>query len=480
MVFTTAGGGASQLYPYEIDNSLRFNDGDNPKLAFTPSSQVLAEKKTFTISCWFKRSNLTSYQYLWEMGGNDNANDRFFARLQNTDSLRIMDSTTTFRETNRLFRDPSAWYHLVVAVDTTDGTAGDRIKIYVNGVQETSFATSNNPPLNAEKGFSDNSAHTIGRTGVGDSSSFDGYMADFYAVGGSQLAPTSFGETNDNGVWIPKKYGGSYGTNGFKLEFKQTGTSQNSSGMGADTSGNDNHFAVTNLAATDVTTDTPTNNFATILSIYASSETNPPSSDFSEGNTKFVASTSTHSYGRCSIGVSSGKWYIETKITEGGTGQGSALMSVPVSSTNIFDDAQGAGFQVQLSSSNTQLRKKDKGAETTIFTDFASGNIAQMALDLDNGKMWLGNNGTWYNNNNASTTLDSDNPDITGLTSEMRLFAINSYKSGSDVNTVELNFGNAPFTISSGNTDANGYGNMEFSVPTGFYTVCTKNLAEYG
>jgi len=461
-------GSNSAVAGYEIDNSLRFNDDDSAYLEKTFSA---GNRKTYTWSGWVKRSTLSTYQRLFSASA---ISDNEHLIFRNTDDLHFFSGDATADvKTNQLFRDVSAWYHIVLAVDTTDGTASNRVKLYLNGSEITSLATSTYPSQNADTGFNEAVAHSIGRS---DSSGqyFDGYMSDVNFVDGQALAPTEFGETNDNGVWIPKRFSGSFGTNGFKLEF------QNSGALGTDTSGNGNNWTPNNLTATDQTTDTPTNNFATILSNYASSETNPPSSDFSEGNTKFVASTSAHSYGRCSIGVSKGKWYVETKITEGGSGQGSGLMSVPSSSTNIYGDTQGGGFQVQLSSSNTQLRKKDKGVETTIFTDFASGNIAQMALDLDNGKMWLGNNGTWYNNNNASTTLDSNNPDITGLTSEMRLFAINSYKSGSDVNTVELNFGNPPFAISSGNADANGYGNFEYAVPSGFYALCTKNLAEYG
>jgi len=490
MVFTTAGGGASQLYPYEIDNSLRFNDGDNPKLAFTPSSQVLAEKKTFTISCWFKRSNLTSYQYLWEMGGNDNANDRFFARLQNTDSLRIMDSTTTFRETNRLFRDPSAWYHLVVAVDTTDGTAGDRIKIYVNGVQETSFATSNNPPLNAEKGFSDNSAHTIGRTGVGDSSSFDGYMADFYAVGGSQLAPTSFGETNDNGVWIPKKYTGSYGTNGFKLEFKQTGTSQNSSGMGADTSGNDNHFAVTNLAATDVTTDTPTNNFCTLSSIDVNVGIVPT---FEEGNTKFtVASGNNHSRTDATIRPSSGKWYAEFTFLSGySTANGTTQVGIISgnagrnSSTNdSYDQDNGNDSEAIGYRSNGSIVNNSGTQILSSLTTFTTDDIMGIALDLDNDKFFVSKNGTFFTNGTGTQDPpNGTNPLFSGgvITShKIYGFNIGAKGYGDPQNVIAANFGNPHTSISSGNADANGYGNFEYAVPSGFYSLCTKNLAEFG
>lgn len=475
MPFPVLGSNSAVAAGYEIDNSLRFNGADTPTLKKTFGTPT--DNKIFTFSFWTKISKIDSGKDYFTTGSDGNT--EAMIRIESGNKLLYKEdsggSSNVIRLfTTQVFRDVSAYYHILISQDTTQSTASNRVKLYVNGNQITVFDASTYPNQNTTSLLNASNSHTIGNRNYDTAVPVDAYMSDVNFIDGQALAPTEFGETNDNGVWIPKAYEGTYGNNGFFLEFKNSGS------LGTDTSGNGNNFTATNLTATDQTTDTPTNNFATILSIYASSETNPPSSDFSEGNTKFVASTSAHSYGRCSIGVSSGKWYVETKITEGGTGQGSALMSVPVSSTDIFGDTQGAGFQVQLSSSNTQLRKKDKGVETTIFTDFASGNIAQMALDLDNGKMWLGNNGTWYNNNNASTTLDSDNPDITGLTSEMRLFAINSYKSGSDVNTMELNFGNPSFTISSGNSDANGYGNFEYAVPSGYYSLCTKNLAEYG
>ena len=207
MVFPVVGG--TQDTSYEIENSLRLNNGDNPNLTFTPSSAVTSERRTFTISWWVKRgADFGTTGFMWEMGGNDNANERIIARFDGNNRLNVNDSSTAFRIPNRLFRDPSAWYHLVVAFDTTDGTADNRVKVYVNGVQETSFLTSNNPGQNDTKGFSHNSEHTIARTGIDNNFSFDGYMTEFHAVGGSQLDATSFGEFNDNGVWIPKKYTG--------------------------------------------------------------------------------------------------------------------------------------------------------------------------------------------------------------------------------------------------------------------------------
>jgi len=455
MAFPVIGG--TQESGYNIDNSLRFNADDNPKLAFTPSSEVVAERKTFTISCWFKRSNLTSFQYLWEMGGNDNANDRFFARFQNTDSLRIMDSATVFRETNRLFRDPSAWYHLVVAVDTTDSTADNRIKIYVNGVQETSFATSNNPGQNDQKGFSDDSAHTIGRTGVDDGFSFDGYMADFNAVGGSQLAPTSFGETNDNGVWIPKNYTGSYGTNGFELEFKQLGTAADATSIGADTSGNNNHFSQTNVTpAVDRTEDTPTNNFCTFNAVDTSSNIT-----LTEGNTVATAN-SNHSASRATIGLRSGKWYWENKIVSDSGGPAVGIM------------AANATLGDQLNSTPSRFyrdsgQKYSNGSASSYGDTFTTGDIISVALDMDNGALYFYKNGTIQNSGTAAFT------DLLTATTEHWLPAVKLYNEA-----ISINFGNPSHSISSGNSDSAGFGNFEYAPPANYYSLCSKNLAEYG
>ena len=451
MAFPVIGG--TQVSGYEIENSLRFNSGDSSKLAFTPSSAVVSERQTFTVSCWVKRGIISTVQYLWEMGGNDNANDRFFARFDASDKLKISDSGTIYRETNRLFRDPSAWYHIVVAVDTTDGTADNRVKVYVNGVQETSFATSNNPGQNDQKGFSDDSEHTIGRTGVDNGFSFDGYMADFYAVGGSQLAPTSFGETDDNGVWIPKNYTGSYGTNGFKLEFKQLGTAADATSIGADTSGNDNHFSQTNVTpAVDRTTDTPTNNFCTFNPL--KERPGEGYATFSEGNCK-ATGTSLFAYSSFVL-PSSGKWYAEFKATAGSSTAYVALLDV--------DDYTTDGNTNRLFYRNDGQKDTGSGA-SSYGNSWTTGDILSIAANVDDSEVTFYKNGVAQDSGTAISQTCANQYIIVATAGGW---------------TFEANFGNPPFSISSGNSDANGYGNFEYAPPTNYYSLCSKNLAEYG
>ena len=460
MVFPIAGG--TQDTSYEVENSLRFEDGDNANLTFTPSSAVTSERKTFTISCWVKRgSNFGTTEFMWEMGGNDNANERIIARFDTNNRLNVNDSSTAFRIPNRLFRDPSAWYHIVVAFDTTDSTADNRVKVYVNGVQETSFLTSNNPGQNDTKGFSHNSEHTIGRTNIDNGSPFDGYMTEFHAVGGSQLDATAFGKFNENGVWIPKKYTGSHGTNGFYLEFKQTGTSQNSSGIGADTSGNDNHFAVNNLAAIDITTDTCTNNFCTGNPI--AKYINDTNVTFSEGNVKGVAGAVATSYNFLgTFGSANMNFYFEAKATNVDQNNDTRIGVVPVDST--------AG--IAINGEHNQVVYRGDGSvvstgETALNSqgNITDGMIVGVAVDPDN-------NVKWYLNGTLTST-QSINSTYRGPVYMPYFRHVNS-------GTVEFNFGNPSFSISSGNSDANGYGNFEYSVPSGYYALCTKNLGEYG
>ena len=455
MVFPIVGG-QIDVPELDVSNSLRFNDGDDPELNFTPGSAVTAERKTFTVSCWVKLGILGSTRYIWEMGGADAATTRFFARFDSNDKLNVNDSGTAFRITNRVFRDPSAWYHIVVAVDTTDGTAGDRIKIYVNGVQETSFGTTNNPSQDDQKGFSHDSEHTIGRSGIDDTASFDGYIAEFYAVGASQLEATSFGKNNENGVWIPIKYSGSYGTNGFKLEFKQTGTSQNSSGIGADTSGNDNHFSVANLAALDVTTDTPTNNFCTMNPL------GQGGGSLAEGNLK--ETTDDNAGCPATFAVSNGKWYWEVKIEAGSNnliGIADAdyyglLAASPNNYRIVLYQADGRVFNM-----GTTAQGGDSGRI------YDTNDIMGIRLDLDSGTRTI----KWYEDDSLIATEN--------IGASQVLVTPFSSKGGSS-QTCSYNFGNPAFSISSGNADANGYGNYEYAVPSGHYALCTKNLAKYG
>ena len=453
MVFTTAGGGASQLYPYEIDNSLRFNEQDDAKLSFDPDSAGNVD--TMTISFWMKPD--------LNFGGDHN---NIFSVRPSAGSYAMLVHRTggeilfehsgagDILKTNRLFRDPSAWYHIVLALDSTNSTASLRARLYVNGIEETSFATDGRAShsQNTDFLFGGTNPHQISGDPTGNYF-YGGYLADFYYVNGTQLAPTSFGETNDNGVWIPKAYGGSYGTNGFHLEFKETGTSQNSSGMGADTSGNDNHFAVTNLAATDVTTDTPTNNFATWNSIQE--RPGEGIATFAEGNTK-VSGTSKHGYATIAL-PTSGKWYAEVKFTSGSSTAHLGLRDI--------DDYTADGNTDRLLFRNDANYDDGDHTDLTSYGSSWTNSIIGIAVNLDDNEVVFYKDGTAQNSGTA-ISHNASNQFIHAATA-------GGY-------SAEANFGNPPFAISSGNADANGYGNFEYAVPSGYYALCTKNLAEYG
>jgi hypothetical protein len=246
---------------YEVDNSLRFNDGSSDYLSRTPSA---SNRKTYTISTWIKRGELSSVQNIFTAGvsGRDGGL-RWLG--DNKLSFYQWDGSSSYDfslETNAMYRDVSAWYHIVVAVDTTQGTASNRLKLYVNGEQITSLQASSYPSLNFDTLINNNNAHYI--SGAVDTTygtrRFDGYMAEVCFIDGTALDPTSFGEFDeDSGIWKPIDVSGlTFGTNGFYLDF------EDSAALGDDVSGNGNDFTVNNLTAIDQTTDTPTNNFATL------------------------------------------------------------------------------------------------------------------------------------------------------------------------------------------------------------------------
>jgi len=318
--------------------------------------------------------------------------------------------------------------------------------------------------------------HTVGRYPNNDAYHMDGYISEFYFIDGTQYAASDFGETNDNGVWIPKKYDGTYGNNGFKLEFKQTGTSQNSSGIGADTSGQDEHFAVTNLAATDVTTDTPTNNFATLNPLIPVQQV----PTYSEGNTKVVFKDGGNGCSPLStFAVNSGKFYFEAKFVETSVvGRGAIGVGiVDADKYNPYGDADDA-FDLESFgySYTTDGHAKTNNSTSSFGSTYASGDIISVAVDFDNRQIYYSKNGTLQNSGDP-TSGASGTGSAHNFSVGTYYFSVYGYQ---DENSWEMNFGNSPFSISSGNSDSRGYGNFEYAVPSGYYALCTKRLAEYG
>ena len=197
-----AGGGG-----YAIERSLRFNSADTPKLTRTPSSS--GNQKTFTLSFWMKRTTTGSREQIFSAAGSHNT----YVEFQN-DKLMIEDHNPGLNfilKTTRVFRDHSSWYSVIVSVDTTQATASNRIKLYINGVQETDFDSSTYPSQNYDTSFNDTGEHKFGQFPGNTSFPFNGYLADVHFIDGQALAPTDFGAPDDNGVWQPKKFAGSYG-----------------------------------------------------------------------------------------------------------------------------------------------------------------------------------------------------------------------------------------------------------------------------
>jgi hypothetical protein len=449
MVFPIVGG--NQATGDFITNSLRFNYADSPKLIKSGTS---VGSTTFTFSAWVKFTMSDTYNFVFCAGNQVGlAKDR---AVSNNSQFYLNGATGgTYTNSDGYNRDPSAWYHVVVSCNSGTGI------IYVNN--DNRKGSINIPQLGDDLAI----GHFMRTDGVETPQYdyyMDGYMSEVHFVDGTALNPSSFAETNDNGVWVPKdcKNDLTYGSNGFYLQFKETGTSANASGIGADTSGNDNHFTPTNLAAIDVTTDTPQNNFATWNPLDPNRD-----NDLSEGNTQYVSPTSAREQIRSTFGLTSGKWYWETKPTTANGGLSVGVLKENASMTlddSLGKDAYGWSYDSDGSS------RHSNSSTSSGFDTYTSNDIIGVALDLDNHEIFFYKNGTAQNSGNKAFDLD---------TGETYFAACGSNSNGS-TETFQVNFGNAPFSISSSNSDANGHGSFEYAVPSGYFALCTKNLAEYG
>ena len=450
---------------YNVANSVRLNNADNAYFSQTPSS---SSGTTFTYSMWIKRGRIGLNGYLIRMVASDNSEADLVIE---SDKIRIQEYNGTSGAnkwkyiTNRVFRDPSTWMHILYVVDTNNGTASDRVRLYINGVRETSFSTATNPSSGATSCLATTGARTFG--GKASAGSFDGYMAECVYVDGTAKSTTDFGEFDEDSptIWKPIDVSSmSLGSTGWYLDF------EDSSSLGNDASGS-NNWTSNNLAATDQSTDTCTNNFATLNALATGLD-----ATLSEGNLKMASGTATTRSGTAStIGLSQGKWFAEFKITQSANGIVGIAGTTQNKSATDDDDIgnypgrtqQGYGY---LSGGDVY---NDSSAVTGSFASFTTNDIIGVAVDLDNNLLYFYKNGTVQN---SGTGID-----ISGITTQSGnwFFAVGD-GSGSTASTVECNFGSPPYSISSGNADGNGYGNFEYAVPSGYFSLCTKNLAEYG
>ena len=457
---SAAGGGV-----YDVANSLMFNGPDSANMTRSASGSS-ATKSTF--SFWVKRSKLadtqiihnfysatTTYNKLYFDG-----NDQFIMKQQVSGStqIQIMPSMK--------FRDTSAWYHIVYIVDPTESTEANRVKVYVNGIQITSFGTSTYPAEDAAVRVEYN--QFIGREYSGDTKFFNGYLAEFVFLDGVAASIGDLGEFDeDSGIWKPIDVSGlTFGSRGFYLDF------EDSSALGNDAVGS-NNFTANNLAATDQATDTCTNNFATMNIIDAGG----PSLTFSNGNTTIVSSDNTWRSGFNTIAPSKGKWYFEAKYVGSSTNNWIGVVDTEqVNSTSNTGDFKITDRSRFYGISQTG-QKGNNGSESNWGSSYSQNDIVGVAFDLDNHKIYFSKDGTFQNSGNPESGATGTGSMYDLATGYFYMVGSSYYSSSA---SISYNFGSPYFAISSGNSDADGHGNFEYAVPSGYFALCTKNLAEYG
>ncbi len=470
-----AGGG---FYPYTIDQSLRFDAGGSSYLEETFGATGNA--KTFTISFWWKRSRTDTAEYLFA-GGNDVSN-RFHMDINASGTFQIEakngGSEVLKMEGGPVLRDVSAWYHFVLRVDTTQATESNRVRLYKNGELLT-FNSNSYPSQNTDLNWNINDQVRIGRSGW-DTNYFSGYMAEFINVDGQSLGPDSFGEVK-SGIWIPSDYSGSYGTNGFKLAFQDSGA------LGDDTSGNGHDFTSSGLAAHDQMLDSPTLNYSNIVPMANTS--------LSEGNLKLTTSRTGNWDGTIgSFGVTSGKWYHEVRFSKTETNFRCAAgwIGNEASQTLVLNGKGGGGdpsgtlFDNYVVTSWLTTFYKDGGTDGTM-TVPESGDVMNIAADFDNGKIYFGINGTYYANDGGTDgdPAGGTNESLSGIdltaSEYVPFFQIRSDNSAGG-NVMIANFGQdssfAGNETAQGNSDGNGQGDFYYTPPSGFLALCSANSPE--
>ena len=444
---------------YDINNSLRFRASASAYLTRTPASAGNQQKWTYSL--WLKRGTLSTVQNLLVVGTNITSQQSTQFGLNNDNTIQFFDglagvSTSIIFDTTQVFRDPSAWYHIVLAVDTTQATSTNRVKIYVNGNQITAFTSSTYPTQNFNTLVNAASAHYIGRFSNVSTNYFDGYLAETYIIDGQQLTPSSFGETDTTtGSWKPKAYTGTYGTNGFYLKFSDIATTSGSNaGLGKDFSGNANYWTTNNISVTAGTTydamiDSPTltsatvANYCTLNPVWLLSGSAPT---ITNGNLQ-VTSTST---GDSTIGgtigmTGSGKYYAEFTA-------GTASIYGDVGVINITHPASTAiGNTATSYNYRSNGNKTNNSTQTAYGATYTTNDVIGVALDLDAGTL------TFYKNNTSQGTA------FTGISaSNTYAFACgDELSSGSFIWTA--NFGQRPFS---------------YTPPTGFVRLNTYNLPD--
>ena len=460
---------------YEVEKSIRFNDDDT---AYMSRTFTASNRRTLTFSCWVKRSNLSTNQNIFgPQTSNSGSGTYGVIRFNPQNELDIFDYTngvTNWRlQSTQLLMDPSAWYHLVFSMDTTNAISAERLRMYINGQRITNFDVETYPSLNYEGQWNNNLSHEIGAIQRGSSNQYlDGYLAEIYFLDGYAYGPEYFGEFNSSNIWIPKEYDGSYGTNGFSIK------GEDSSDLGNDSSGNNNDFTTSGLAAHDQMPDSPTNNWCVLSTVNKT----PSIGIFNGGLGHNYYSNQYNDGGSGTLMVpNSGKWYWEQIVI----------------AANIYGGYAGFKTQNVTNRKHTPTNVPNSGGSTVgrwgnrIFKDGPSvellggtpttNEVTGIMIDLDNYTVQFYEDGSTIGSAvSIASTYSGWLPFISTNTvgSEQGVAPL---QTGYTANFVaRVNFGqDSTFggqLAGNTHTDANGLGNFKKQPPTGALAICTRNI----
>jgi hypothetical protein len=462
------GGANSATGGYDIDNSVKFEADNTEYMKFT-SSQSGSDLKRMAFNIWLKRTELGTAQTFMLLGNGGSNSTRLDLGFDSSDRLQIRNVNSNWRLTTQVFRDTSAWYHLFFQFNTLETTADDRIKVWVNGnlIAIGDYTTVNDPGYNATLGFNRNYSNILGGRELEGSNSqmFSGYIAQVYGSGGTPPSVTDFGEFDeDTGIWKPidiSEISPPEPINGFFLDFTDA------SDLGNDASGNNNNWTLNNITAADQATDTPTNNFCTLnpLWAYAGEAT------VNNGATTATGVDAAWNGSKATMGVSRGKWYWEVRYssdaaytglqTDGEDNIAASGSLAHVQDTSISFNGNGK-YITEINGSTTSVT-----GQTAL--EIGSGAVQGFALDLDSGTKTI-------------KVIRADGVTLTvNLTDSLAELEVFPFVAVYQSYVINYNFGGyTTNTISSAASDENGYGTFEYAPPSGYYAICTKNLAEFG
>ena len=466
---TIRAGAAGAGGTHEVERSLRFNASDDTRLTVSNSSD--GDRKKWTWSGWVKFaheqiSDGSQNLFSFTVSGSNREAFYYGTNEQLTYQLRIGNSTKCLVNTNYKLRDFTAWYHIVLRIDTANSTSANRLRMYVNG-QEMDLYTYTTMAQNSNTFINSTTTHYIGDSAFGGTN-FDGYMAEINFIDGQSLGPESFAEEDSKtGQWNPILYTGSYGSNGFYLKFDDN-SNTTSSTLGKDSSGNGNNvspsgFSVSAWPDNDSVVDTPTNNFATLNYLDRHSNVNT-----ANGNLETASTTGgSHFPIFTAMSMRGGKYYLEYKCLNNDNGMTVSIMNIEHDGGSLNTDSTAGnntsavnkvGFELLVGSG--RIRHNTFLSSPGAYGSGLAVNKAETgmcAVDLDNGKIWWGKEGTWFDSgdpaagsNAAFTTIDTD------ITWAFCFHVLNN-------NNLALNWGQHGFT---------------YTPPTNFGRLCTADLAE--